>query len=160
MAKICFNCGKKISTFGKIQIEGKDVCKDCKQEVETKIRERKEILETGKAERVIATTTPTVEDYKITQYLGIVSSEAIFGVDVVKDFFASIRDVWGGRSKTMQREFNRAKDTAIRELKVESALLGGDAVIGVTLDYENITGKNSQMIMVVAKGTAVKIEKV
>jgi len=47
---------------------------------------------------MILTTTNTVEGLKITDYRGIVVGEAIMGANVVRDFFAGITDIIGGRS--------------------------------------------------------------
>ena len=45
---------------------------------------------------MLITTTPNIEGKRITQYIGIVNGEAIIGANIVKDFFANIRDVVGG----------------------------------------------------------------
>ena len=46
---------------------------------------------------MIITTTFTIEGKKITAHKGIVTGETIFGANFVKDFFASVRDFFGGR---------------------------------------------------------------
>ncbi|WP_368074100.1 heavy metal-binding domain-containing protein [Sulfitobacter sp. SK025] len=45
------------------------------------------------------------------------------------------------------------------ELKQEASLLGADAVVAVDLDYVQIGDGGWSMVMLVASGTAVKIEK-
>jgi uncharacterized protein YbjQ (UPF0145 family) len=47
---------------------------------------------------MIAVTTNELEGKKIVKYIGIVTGEAIIGANIVKDFFAGIRDIVGGRS--------------------------------------------------------------
>ena len=47
---------------------------------------------------MILTTTPYIEGRKVQDYLGIVSGETIIGANVFRDFFASIRDIVGGRA--------------------------------------------------------------
>ena len=90
------------------------------------------------------------------QYLGIVTSESIIGANFVRDFFASIRDVIGGRSGSYESVLREAKDAALRELQQEAERLGANAVVGVDLDYETVGGSGS-MLMVTASGTAVII---
>jgi len=107
---------------------------------------------------VLVTTTPNIEGKKITNYLGLVSGEAILGANLFKDLFASITDVIGGRSGSCERELRKAKDIALEEMKSEAARLGGNAVIAVDLDYETIGSGGGNMLMVSASGTAVKIE--
>lgn len=47
---------------------------------------------------MIITTTPTIEGKHITEYKGLVFGEVVSGANFVRDFFASITDVIGGRS--------------------------------------------------------------
>ncbi|MCU0257206.1 MAG: heavy metal-binding domain-containing protein [Vicinamibacterales bacterium] len=84
---------------------------------------------------MLVTTTPSVEGRKITKYCGVVAGEAILGANVFKDLFAGIRDLVGGKA----------------------AALGGNAVVGVDLDYE-VLGQGNGMLMVSASGTAVVME--
>ena len=59
---------------------------------------------------MLVTTTPTIEGGRITRYYGIVSGETIIGANVFRDFFASIRDVVGGRSGSYEEVLREAKD--------------------------------------------------
>jgi uncharacterized protein YbjQ (UPF0145 family) len=102
---------------------------------------------------VIVTTTPSVEGQKITQYHGIVVGEAILGANVIRDVFAGITDILGGRSKAYEEELGKARETALAE-KQDRAPAGTNAIVGVDLDYEVI----NNMLMVSASGTAVTVE--
>ncbi|MEM8969727.1 MAG: heavy metal-binding domain-containing protein [Bacteroidota bacterium] len=103
---------------------------------------------------MLVTTTSTLQDKSITEYLGLVSGEAIIGANVFRDFFAGIRDIVGGRSGSYERALRDAKEIALREMQEGAQKLGANAVIGVDLDYETV-GKESSMLMVTASGTAV-----
>ena len=105
---------------------------------------------------MIVTTTPTIEGRRIASYRGIVSGEAILGANVFRDFFASIRDVVGGRSGSYEKVLRGGRDTALREMMEEAQRLGANAVIGVDLDYGALGAKES-MMMVTASGTAVTL---
>jgi len=108
---------------------------------------------------MLTVTTPTIEGKKIVRYFGLVSGEAILGANIFKDFFASIRDIVGGRSAAYEKELRRAKDIALQEMTEQAATLGANAVVGVDLDYETIgVGKGGNMLMVSASGTAVLYE--
>ena len=104
---------------------------------------------------MIVTTTPSVEGHKITAYKGIVVGEAIMGANVVRDVFASITDIVGGRSGAYESKLQDARDTALRELEDRANELGANAVVGVDLDYEVV---GSSMLMVSASGTAVTLD--
>lgn len=101
---------------------------------------------------MITTTTNTIEGHKITEYRGIVVGEAIMGANVVRDVFASITDIVGGRSGAYESKLQDARDTALAELEERARAKGADAVVGVDLDYE-VVGQS--MLMVSASGTAV-----
>lgn len=106
---------------------------------------------------MLLTTTNTVEGMRITHYYGIVTGETIIGANIVKDFFASITDIVGGRSGKYEEVLREAKQIAMREMQDYAAQLGANAVIAIDLDYETIGDKGS-MMMVSASGTAVRIE--
>ncbi|MBD3381137.1 MAG: heavy metal-binding domain-containing protein [candidate division Zixibacteria bacterium] len=106
---------------------------------------------------MIMTTTNTVDGYKVVDYLGIVTGEAIMGANVFKDVFASIRDVVGGRSASYEKELNRARSIALQEMQANASGMGAEAVIGIDLDYEVI---REGMLMVSASGTAVRLRAV
>ena len=111
-----------------------------------------------KDERVmLLTTTNTVEGKRVVHYYGVVSGETIIGANIFRDFFASIRDIVGGRSSSYEQVLREAKATALKELQDEAAALGANAVIGIDLDYETVGG-NGSMLMVTACGTAVTVE--
>ena len=106
--------------------------------------------------RIILTTTNSIEGKPVREYLGLVTGETIIGANIFKDIFASIRDVVGGRSGSYERVLREAKDTAIKEMTDEALRLGADAIIGIDLDYETV-GAHGGMLMVTASGTAVKL---
>ncbi len=106
---------------------------------------------------MLITTTPSVEGRRITRYCGVVCGEAILGANIFKDLFAGLRDIVGGRSASYERELQRAREIALKELESRAAEAGANAVVGVDLDYE-VLGQSNGMLMVSASGTAVVIE--
>ncbi|HVO75107.1 MAG TPA: heavy metal-binding domain-containing protein [Ignavibacteriaceae bacterium] len=107
---------------------------------------------------MLVITTPNIEGKKIIKYIGLVSGEAIMGANIFKDFFAGIRDIVGGRSAAYEKELRTAKEIAVQEMAQQAQALGGNAVVGVELDYETIGGGGGNMLMVSASGTAVLVE--
>ena len=105
---------------------------------------------------MILTTTPTVEGKQIVNYHGIVFGEVIAGVNFVRDFFAGVRNIVGGRSSSYEDELTQARETAMRELEHRAMEKGANAVVGIDLDYE-VLGENNGMLMVTASGTAVTV---
>jgi uncharacterized protein YbjQ (UPF0145 family) len=103
---------------------------------------------------MIITTTQGIEGKRIAKYCGVVAGEAVLGANMFKDMFAGIRDIVGGRSGTYERELQRARDLAFEELQERARAAGGNAVVGVDIDYE-VLGKENGMLMVSVSGTAV-----
>ncbi len=103
---------------------------------------------------MIVTTTPSIEGQPIARYLGIVTGEAILGANIIQDFFANIRDIVGGRAQAYEKELQKAREVALRELEEQARAKGADAVVGVDLDYE-VVGSSGSMLMVSVSGTAV-----
>jgi uncharacterized protein YbjQ (UPF0145 family) len=106
---------------------------------------------------MLLSTTPNIEGRKIREYKGVVTGEAILGANVFRDLFAGIRDIVGGRAGAYEKVLKDARDTALEELGEEARRLGGNAVVGIDLDYE-VLGSNGSMLMVSASGTAVVID--
>ena len=105
---------------------------------------------------MIITTTSVLQGKEIREYRGIVSGEAILGANIFRDFFANIRNIVGGRSGAYEQALREAKEIALREMQEAAEKLGANAIVGVDLDYENITfGDSGSMLMVTANGTAV-----
>jgi uncharacterized protein YbjQ (UPF0145 family) len=108
---------------------------------------------------MLTVTTDVVEGKRVKRHLGIVTGEAILGANIFKDFFAGIRDIVGGRSAAYEKELRMAREIAIGEMHETAASMGANAVVGVDVDYENISmGKGGGMLMVSVSGTAVVLE--
>jgi uncharacterized protein YbjQ (UPF0145 family) len=106
---------------------------------------------------MILTTTPTIQGRNISAYRGIVTGEAIIGANIFKDFFAGIRDIVGGRSAAYEAELRNARELALAEMSEAAEQKGGNAVVGIDLDYE-VVGQGGSMLMVAASGTAVSVD--
>ena len=104
---------------------------------------------------MLVTTTDTVEGKRIVAYKGLVAGECIIGANIFRDFFASVRDIVGGRAGAYEKALRDAKDEAVADMVEKAQAPGGNAVIGVDLDYETV---GESMLMVSANGTAVVLE--
>lgn len=109
------------------------------------------------ADHIILTTGHSVAGRTIEREIDVLSAECVFGMNMLRDFFASVRDMFGGRSSATQNVLRDSRETALRELREEAAERGADAVIGVDLDYTELSGDGKSMVIVVATGTAVKL---
>ncbi|MDA7946301.1 MAG: heavy metal-binding domain-containing protein [Hyphomicrobiaceae bacterium] len=105
---------------------------------------------------MLVTTTPSVEGREIVEYLGPVAGECVLGANIVRDWFASIRDIVGGRAGGYQKVLRDGRHMATEDMVEEARELGANAVIGVDIDYESL-GETNSMLMVSCNGTAVKL---
>ena len=107
---------------------------------------------------MIVSTTNGIDSHAVTEYVGVVTGEAVLGANVFRDLFAGLRDIVGGRSAGYERSLRQARGKAIGEVVAEAEQMGADAGIGVDGDYESIqVGQGGSMLMVSASGTAVRL---
>ncbi len=105
---------------------------------------------------MILTTTATIEGRAVREYLGIVTGEVISGANIVRDVFASVTDIFGGRSGKYEEVLARSREEAMAEMRSRASQLGADAVLGIDIDYE-VLGKAGSMLLVSVSGTAVRL---
>ena len=106
---------------------------------------------------MIVTTTPTIEGHTIKEYKGLVSGEVIFGMNFLKDFGASLRDFFGGRTDSYEKAMLEGRETAQKEMLQRAREMGANAIVGVSFGYETM-GQANSMIMISISGTAVVID--
>ena len=99
---------------------------------------------------MIITTTQSIEGQTIREYKGIVVGEAIMGANIVRDFFASITDVIGGRSGAYEQKLADARQIAEAELADEARARGANAVVGVDLGLAKACSWDVRTAVVVA----------
>jgi uncharacterized protein YbjQ (UPF0145 family) len=105
---------------------------------------------------VMITTTPTLPGYSIERVLGIVGSEWVGGVHMFQEIAASFRDTFGGRSQTLQDLLRSGRTECLVEMQEQAEALGGNAVVGLAMDFSEISGQGKSMLFLVATGTAVR----
>ncbi|EEM13407.1 MULTISPECIES: heavy metal-binding domain-containing protein [Bacillus] len=103
---------------------------------------------------MIVTTTSVIQGKEIIEYIDIVNGEAIMGANIVRDLFASVRDVVGGRSGAYESKLKEARDIAMEEMLTLAKEKGANAIVGIDVDYEVV---RDGMLMVAVSGTAVRV---
>ena len=110
------------------------------------------------AAEIVMTTSIFVAGREIEKEIEVLTAECVFGMNMFRDFFASVRDVFGGRSAATQKVLRDARKTALTELRREALIVGADAVIGIDLYYQELSGGGKGgILMIVASGTAVSL---
>lgn len=105
---------------------------------------------------VLLFTTPAVAlpGQRVERTLSIVTARRIIGVNAWQDFLIALRDMVGGRSKAAENAFAKMEAELLAELQAKAHKLGAHAVLGVHLQFGEISGK-SQMFYGAAQGTPV-----
>ena len=106
----------------------------------------------------IISTTPTLEGRPIMAYLGVVNTNIVLGTNVFSDFAASFTDFFGGNSETYQRKMDLMYDEAKAEIKDKAKRLGANAVVGLRMDFDELSGKGKSMFMLSVTATACIID--
>ncbi len=107
---------------------------------------------------MILSTTDFIQGANIQNYLGIVTAEVVYGSNALRDFFAGIRDVLGGRTGAYERVFEKGQQDALKELESRASQLGADAVVGINIKTDTISiDEHGVLMLITATGTAVKL---
>ena len=107
---------------------------------------------------MILSTTDTLQGITVNEYLGVVTAEVVYGSNALRDFFAGIRDIIGGRTGAYERVFEKGQKDAMDELSKRAQRLGADAVIGIEIDTGTINiDESGVLLLITATGTAVKL---
>jgi|JI7StandDraft_1071085.scaffolds.fasta_scaffold165177_2 uncharacterized protein YbjQ (UPF0145 family)/DNA-directed RNA polymerase subunit RPC12/RpoP len=162
----CASCGVNVNFFS--QTAG--LCPRChfkrlrleRGEIDSPERDEDAPLpepEPGPDLSLIILSTEAAPDLQIAERLDIVTAEFAVGMGLLTDIFNAWRDVFGGRSKSYQNALKDARKAVLQELRREAHAIGADAVLGVSLDYSEISGGGKSMMFIVASGTAVRLAK-
>ncbi|RYJ38557.1 UPF0145 protein ybjQ [Flavobacterium anhuiense] len=108
---------------------------------------------------ILVLTTSSAEGLKIKKHLKPVSAHIVAGTNLFSDFLGGMADVFGGRSNTYQKQLSSLYNEAIERIKYNTHEIGGNCVIGLNIDMDEISGKGKSMFMLTAIGTAIIIEK-
>lgn len=112
----------------------------------------------GPAQDIIASTTPRLDGQDVQEYLGPVSSHLVAGTNIFSDIAASFSDLFGGRSKSYRKQLEKINEEVIGQIKEKAANRGANALVGLQIDNDQISGQNKEMFMVTASATAVRAE--
>jgi uncharacterized protein YbjQ (UPF0145 family)/CDGSH-type Zn-finger protein len=109
-----------------------------------------------KAQNVKVTTTSGFDNVDIEEYLEPITAHVVVGMNFFKDFLSGFSDFFGGKSKTYQNTLASINDEVISELRKRAYSIGGNCVLGLRIDNDEVSAQGKSMMMVTALGTAAK----
>lgn len=102
------------------------------------------------------TTSGSIDGWDIEEHLGVVACHVVAGTGFFSDLLAGFSDFFGGRSETYQRQLTSLYDEAISRLMQKANERGGNWLVGLRVDLDQVTGKGKQMFMVTGLATVVR----
>ncbi|WP_017323891.1 YbjQ family protein [Synechococcus sp. PCC 7336] len=108
---------------------------------------------------MLLTTTDVLQETHIREYVGVVTAEVVYGSNFIRDWFANIREVIGGRTGSYERLFEQGHEKAMKEMEKRARRMGANAVIGISTNTGSINiDEKGVLLLITATGTAVTIE--
>lgn len=105
--------------------------------------------------KILLTTTESLQGWEIESYLQPIFSNVVVGAGFLSEIGASFSDLFGSRSSSYEKTLKVVNDSALQILQSKASELGANCVIGIKVNTHQISGKNTQMFMISAYGTAV-----
>ena len=106
---------------------------------------------------MILTTTHQIPGYSIDKYKGLVNANQVIGVNIISEWIASITDVIGGTSGTFRRKLDTVYSDVLSALSAKAKEVGANAIVGIRMDFDEISANGKSMFMLTAQGTAVVV---
>ena len=109
---------------------------------------------------MLLTTTDVLQGVEVESYVGVVTAEVVYGSNAIRDWFAGLRDVIGGRTGSYERLFEKGHQKAMEELEQRAKRKGADAIIGISVTTGTINiDERGVLLLITATGTAVKLRR-
>lgn len=106
---------------------------------------------------MILTTTNSIENHKIVDYLGIVTGISYNSSYSYKGKSMSFKDMFNTKKyyEAYAEGLENIKEEAFQKLQDNAKTLGANAVVGIQVDIETLA--NTTTLVVSITGTAVKV---
>jgi uncharacterized protein YbjQ (UPF0145 family) len=169
---VCSKCGGRFSFFEKRErINGAVYCRFCAQEVRDAMagippqrlpNPKAALALRERSKKIFLYSIENPRGIVIEKYLGFISVRVVHVLSMLKNLPSSLTDDNGTRSEPFEKSFSEIEQTVLKELQKSADNRGADGVLGVRLEFHlldgtGFVGVGSKLLVVVATGTAVKI---
>lgn len=153
----CDHCGKHFQISG-VQAEELEHLQRMQKEARRLERDaqQKDAAFRQAVAAVIVSTTHALDGWRVEEYLGIESVEFVIGTGIFSEVTSDIEDFFGLRSTAFEQKLAKAKKAVFETLKTRAVRLGGNAVIGIDMDYTEFSGNRVGLIV---NGTVVRVSE-
>jgi len=98
----CSSCGK---LFSPEELNTESLCAPCAtKKEEARQARKKEQIQDAEFQSIIL-TTESCHNMVIEKRIGVITAEAVIGTHLIKDIFASVRDVVGGAAECYRKHY-------------------------------------------------------
>jgi uncharacterized protein YbjQ (UPF0145 family) len=111
-------------------------------------------------QRIIISTTNFIEGMEIEKYFDLISTNVVLGTNIFSDIGASFSDFFGGTSDLYQNKLERIYKVALDKLRQKAKNLNANGIIGVNIDFDEVSGGGKSMFMISVTGMAVRLKSV
>lgn len=108
---------------------------------------------------VLVVNTSSISGWEVESYIGPISVHMVAGTNIFSDLFAGLSDIFGGRSELYGNQLSRLYEDAVEQLGRRARAAGANVVLGLTIDFDEISGQGKSMFMLNAVGTAVRARR-
>ena len=129
------------------------------RKIRNDLKEKKEKLSKRFSElidKIPIVTLQYPQDWKY-QSLEIVTAQSVIGTGVISEVTSTWTDFFGLESSRYSNKLKKGEETCKNILRLDALNMGGNAILGVDIDYSE-AGGGKGMLMVCMAGTAVKIK--
>ncbi len=137
-----FNCS--VAILGKIAEEYRKQ----KKEMEDRLKQIIHFIP------VITSPAPVKWDYNI---IDMVTAQTTSGTGFITELSRSFNDFLGQGSNATNQKVENATTLCKADLRVQCVRMGGNAVISTDIDFNEIGGGSTNMLMVCMAGTAIRV---
>lgn len=109
---------------------------------------------------MIATTTFTVEGFRVKKYVGVVRGIIVRSPTISQGFFGLLKSVVGGSVSSYTEMCEQARYQAFQMMLKHAEEEGADAVLGFRYDTGTVGNHQAGATEVLCYGTAVVLERI
>lgn len=105
---------------------------------------------------IISISSPAGWEYEV---IDLITAQSTSGTGFASELSESFNDFWGTQSKTINNKLRLGENICKDQLRIRCITEGGNAVVGVDIDYSEI-GAQKGLLMICMAGTAIKLKDI
>lgn len=109
---------------------------------------------------ILISSTESIEGMKIEKYIDLISTNVVLGTNIFSDIGASFSDFFGGTSDIYQNKLEKIYKIGLDKLKRKAQNLSANGIIGIRLDFDEVSGSGKSMFMLSVTGMAVRMKPI